>query len=259
MTLHLPAFGVTTLLAGFGYPLANYPSTGAYVVALGAAAICLIGFALGSPSARRIILGVGLFAAALYGSVALGRATLYRMFMPALPVYGASLSRYHYAATGMLAIGVCVALAQIGARWRIAAPWSDVLLWAWLIGAALLYGRSGWTIDHFTAERRDAEAAVQGIYAAVARTPPDQPVLIVNEPLLSAGRFPYFAGWASIYTIYFRQPPGRPVYFIDPHATRWYGALRGSPVAEALYPPPEGSEAEVACPTRLPLACAGDH
>jgi hypothetical protein len=192
----------------------------------------------------------------MYGTVALGRATLYRKYMPGLPVYGASQPRYHYAVPAMLAIGGCVALAQIGARVRLGAPWSDLLLWTWLGGAALLYVRSGWTIDHFAAERRDAEAAVHGIHAAVARTPPDQLVLIVNHPIPSAGRYPYFAGWASIYTIYFRDPPSRPVYFIDPDAVWWYRNLRDSPLTRALFPPPEGGLAEVACPVRPPLACA---
>lgn len=256
MSLHLQAVGFTTLLAGFGYPLDSYPSVTAHAIAAVATALCLLGFAMGSPSSRRIMLAVVLFAAALYGSVALGRATLYRKFMATLPVYGASLPRYHYAATAMLAIAVCVALAQIGARLRIAPPWSDVVLWVWLACAVFLYAHSGWRIDHFDAERRDAETAVQGIYDAVERTPADQLVLIDNVPLMTAGRFPYFAGWASIYTIYFREPPRRPVYFIDPHAVRWYQSLGSSPLTRALFPPPEGGLADVACPVRPPLECS---
>jgi len=255
MLVHLLTVGVTTLVAGFAYPLAAYPSPGAYAVALGAGAVLLLGFALGSPAARRTMLAVGLIAFAMYAAIAFGRATLYRKFMSTMPVYGASQSRYHYAAPAMLAIGVGVALAQIGARMRLRAPWSDVLLWTWLGGAALFYLRSGWTIDHFDAERRDAEAAIEGIHAAVARTPADQLVILLNQPIPSAGRAPYFAGWASIYSIYFRERPDRPVYFIDRDAAWWYGKLGDTHLTRVLVPPPEGGLAEIACPVHLPLAC----
>jgi hypothetical protein len=258
MMLHLVAFGSTSLVAGFwDWPL-DYPSAIAYVIGMIVAVIACAGFALGSPSARRILLGVGLLLLASYGSVALGRGSMGRLMGD--PSYSASSLRYHYVSTAMLAIAMCVALAQIGARLRVAAPWSDVLLWAWLGYAIVGYRYSGWTIDHFDAERRRVEAALQGMRAAVAQTPPDQPVFIVNQPFapeFGVGTFPFFAGWASLYTIYFREPPGRPVYFIDRAAAKWCAALPNSALARAVVPLPESRPDEAMCPARIPLTCGG--
>ena len=137
---------------------------------------------------------------------------------------------------------------------------SDALVWAWLGFAVVGYRYSGWTIEHFDAERRGVETALQGVRDAVANTPPDQPVLIVNQsfkPEYGVDTFPYFAGWASLYTIYFREPPGRPVYFIDRAAPKWYAALPNSPLAQALVPPPESGRDQAMCPARIPLMCGG--
>lgn len=256
MLFHLLSFGITSVVAGFWVPPTAYPFPGAYAIAAGVAVVALAGFALASPPARRMLLGVGLFVAASYGSLALGRAGFTRYTGD--PVFGAGSIRYHYAGTAMLTIGVCMALAGIGGRLRLAAPWSDVLLWAWLGGASLGYWNAGWTIDHFDAERRRVEVALQGIRAAVERTPVDQPVFIVNQPFVpdfGIGTFPFFAGWASLYAIYFRSPPGRPVYFIDAKAGAWSAALAGSRLAHALFPPAEGRPDTIMCPVRVPLWC----
>lgn len=113
------------------------------------------------------------------------------------------------------------------------------------------------SIDHFAIERQAAETAVEGIRATVERTPPDQTVLIVNEPIPSAGHAPYFGGWDDIYTIHFRRPFDWPVIFIDRDALWWHRALGDSPLTRLLVPPPERSTGEVATPVRLSLMCGG--
>jgi len=255
MLFHLVAFGITTLVGNFAFRLADYPSATAYGIAAVAVATCVIGFVLGEASSRRLLLSVGLLAGAVYGMVALGRASLYGS-IPSIPVYGATLPRYHYLVTALMAIAICVALAQVGRRARIGEQWRGLLLAAYFVVAAVFYWRSDWSIDHFDDERAAAETAVEGIRSAVERTALDQTVLILNEPIPSAGLAPYFGGWADIYTIYFRRPLDRPILFIDRSALWWDGALGDSPLTRLLVPPPERRTGDVETPVRLPLMCA---
>jgi len=256
MLLHLILFGLAMLVAGFADPVITSPTISTYLVAAMAATCLLAALLLGPARTRRLLIALCILALGGYGFIALGRAGLYAM-VPTLPVYGAAIPRYHYEGACLFAIALAIALAAVGRRVCARARWHGVLLAWWLALAALLYRGSGWTIQHFSDERHGAERALARIRDALVHTPAGWPVVLLNEPFLPAGRYPFFAGDASFYTIYLqRRSPGREVYFVDRDAVAWYRFLPGSPLSAVVIPPPEGGLANIACLAQMPLGCA---
>lgn len=236
MLVHLLGAGSTALLGGFALPLAHYPGPAPYALAglfVAAFVAALVG---APPPARRLLLALGLVVLGNYTIVAAGRGALFGA-TPNVAAYGAASPRFHYLGPALLAILLCVILARLAGALPERPGWRDALLAAWLSALMVSYVRSDWRIDHFESDRVQTAAVVDAIQDAIDRTPPGLPVYVENRPFPPAFlRAPYFAGWASVFTIYFRDDPDRPVYFLEPsEAVRRVGRP-GSRLAAALIP-----------------------
>jgi hypothetical protein len=99
----------------------------------------------------------------------------------------------------------------------------------------VLYGRSGWTIRHYDAERQRAERILARIDGLVRDAPAGVPVVTYNEPYRDG---PFVAGAAALYVMHGGDRSGREVYFVDRGAVNLYGRFPASPLAHALLPPP---------------------
>ncbi|HLK12259.1 MAG TPA: hypothetical protein VKW76_12845 [Candidatus Binatia bacterium] len=240
MVLHLLAAGIAGLVGSFAFPAGAYP-TPAELGAAGLYAAAFAGALIASPSAeRRLLAALGLLALGAYAVVAAGRAGLY-VLVPAVPAYGAGAPRYHYVGPIALTIALCVVLARLGELSALRPRARDASLAAAFAIGALLYARSGWRIDHHRGDREAAEQVVRSIRATIARTPPDRPVYIQNRPFPPAiVGAPYFAGWASVFTIFFPHGAGRPVYFVEDDSHVRAVARPGTPLAAILVPPAAG-------------------
>lgn len=257
MLFHLQAIGLTALIRGFGHApgaLNLVPSSftswpASFVAAL---IICLWAIAaawLSTGRTQRLLITLAVLALGNYGSIALGRTPLTERGQRSL-VQWAMLTRYHYSATALLAIGLAVVATTVFSK-RIAV-WARAALIGWLTAFAILYAQTHWTIQHYNIERQWVERILARIDAAISATPIGEPVVTYNEPF-PAG---HIAGAASIYVMN-RYKFDREVYFVDRDAVRFYATFPGSPLAHALLPRPAATG--LACPVFTLQSEVGDN
>src|SRR5262249_24034969 len=114
MTFDLLAFGASALVLGAFDAPERFPDLWVAGVAglwgLGA----LVAVLLSAPTPRRRLLGLLAAAVAMYGAIAVGRATLYSGRFPLLQA--ASVARYHYAELVPLTLVLCMILQAVVSR-----------------------------------------------------------------------------------------------------------------------------------------------
>lgn len=224
--------------AGRWQPLAMMVFPAATTIA-GLAAV-----AKGSPSERRRVAGLMLFALAAYGAIALGRADLFaNLFkVKGADLVGAATDRYQYLASAPLALALGSIAALLVRRVR-APAWSGPLA----VGVFVL-----WT----AAAHRDVEyarraAALAGrtnaIVANMGRTimaaPPGGVAVIGNRGFGPAGAglpAPAFPGLAGAFVVYFpkNEVAGRRVVFVDRRPQVLEATKRGRRTAGLIVPVP---------------------
>jgi hypothetical protein len=247
MLFHLQAIGLTTLIRGFGhtpgaFDLVVWSVPSLTVSLVGALVICvwvITAAWLSTGRTRRLLITLAVLALCNYGSVALGRAPLVERNHTSL-LRWAALTRYHYSATALLAIGLAVVVATVfGKR---PALWARAALIVWLTVFAIFYAQTSWKIQHYDSERYRVEHILARIDASIRATPAGEPVITYNEPFLCGPRIA--GGVASLYVMN-RYRFDREVYFIDREAVGIYGSFPGSPLALVLLPP---TATGLACP-----------
>ena len=233
MTACLLAYGTAGLVGG-GWVAA----LSEHALLIGGAAIVAIGAALG---ARRDLIGRRLGACALlalgaYGIVAVGRvptvAALGLTF-----AQGATWSRYHYAATAIIAIGLCLALSRL----RPPAIAADGALLAALLAIGAAVALHPPAIDPRTESRQAVDHMRDAVTRNAAATAPGGTAFVHNRnvyPLNHLLERDSFAGWAALYVIFFpsNTVDGRAVRFVDPDpgVVAAVRARPGSRLAELL-------------------------
>ncbi len=213
----LGAVGITQLLGGAWWqvPLLGPPQwlmATAFVVLVGAVMITA------PPRWRRRTLALLTLLLASYGSVAVGRSLL----IPPLSVtYVATLPRYHYLPTALLAVLSALMAQRLGGALRGRIGWARAGLVAWLLAiGTFVVHRPPAIYNHAVAQHALTDALAE-IRRQIAATPPDTPVYIENRRF--AGIAPFtraevFPGWAALYAIFEseRSPNGpRRVFFLD--------------------------------------------
>ena len=237
MVFHLHAIGLTTLIRGFGHQpgvldLVPWTLPSLTVSFLAAPVICLWAIAavwLSTGGTRRLLITLAVLAFSNYASIALGREPLAELNHQSL-LRWAGQTRYQYSATALLAIGLAVVVATVSAK-RLAV-WAHAGAIAWFALFVIFYARSNWTIRHYDDERGRLEHVLKRIDAVIRDTPAGEPVIMYNEP-----QGPYITGTAAIYVMN-RYRFDREVYFVDRWAANIYRTLPGSPLAQAVLPPP---------------------
>jgi len=211
--LKLACYGFMRLLLGFYNPT----WATAWVWYAIAAAFAAIGVLVGRrspPIVGRQLVACALLAVGCYGIIAGARAVLVLAIAPRLVT---ELPRYHYVAQLLLAMLVCVVLAQVGA----ALPaWSKrALLVGWYGLTLASYARFARVIDNHDPARAGTEQALAAIQHVIDTAAEGQPVFIANRAF---GPLPFipaqFPGWAAVFTIFYPRnttADGRPIMFVE--------------------------------------------
>src|SRR5262249_14004617 len=120
MLFHLQTIGLMTLIRGFGHQAGPFDlvtwSIASLTVSLGATLVMglwvITAAWLSSGRTQRLLIVLAVLALSNYGSVALGRAPLVERNQTSL-LRWAALTRYHYSATALLAVGLAMIAATL--------------------------------------------------------------------------------------------------------------------------------------------------
>ncbi len=240
MLAHMLAVGVTVVVGNVAYRVEGYPDAAGYAMA-GAFAVALVAdFATTDARRRRLELALVAFAVGAYLMIALGRGVLYAANADRFRAYGAALWRYHYVGPIPIAVLLCLLLARAADVLRIGPRVGTAVLVAWFAGAGTAWATFRAPIDHFDEARRTTDAVVATIADALARTPPPGIVTLRNQRFPPAIVDALFAGWASVYTIYFPATDDARIRFVEPLERVRAMALPGSRLARVLVAPSPG-------------------
>lgn len=234
MTAELLAYGTASLVGGGA--LLALPAEPLFI----AGGIALLAVAsLGARRDRtgRRLAACALLAAGAYGVVAVGR-TPHLAPLGVTVVEAATWSRYHYAATALVALAICLALSRI----RLPAAAADGVLVATLVAIGAATVLSPPAIDPHDGERAEALRMRAAVEESVAGAAPGASADIVNRNvyplnyLLDRIAFP---GWAALYVIMFptNRVDGVAVRFIEDDQRAVAAARRraGTRTAELLW------------------------
>ena len=241
---HILSLGIVSLVLGAPYPLERYPdavsaaTTGAFGVAV------LWALRSGSSRMRRSLLAFVALALACYLMVALGRALMFATIAPDERVHAyVGATRYHYLAQSVLAVILCIVLAEAGPRLSLTSRSTSLLLviWvAWSITTGILLRPS---VPHSDALRDLVAWERERLEREVLARPPGATVCVPYESVPLAVGFP---GSIGVFMLYHRDNDleGRRVYFIssDPRvlALREQGGRLSSLLLPADACPPHG-------------------
>jgi hypothetical protein len=174
---------------------------------------------IGGAGFRRQALVLLLVSLAIYASIALGRANMYRMFGVS-SLEAARQLRYHYVSTIPLALLVSFALLHVARRTRVAQLPLMVLV-AWVSANAYRYWSSDWSIGDHADCRQFVTESMREIDSKIDAAPLGANVEITNKmlPPLCTGIMGYEAipGWAGLFVLFYpdNQVRGRNVYFLE--------------------------------------------
>lgn len=237
-TLELLAYGLFSIVVGVFQPLVDYPGALSNAIV----ALCVVGLAMalvsGSWTVRGRILACLAIAAAVYGVIATGR------WMFTKDVAFASTARYHYLGTAALTVAICVALGEIGRRWRLSSPAKTRVVAAWAVVTLLGYLAVGRPIQHFDLARKEAGLVIGQIRRAAHTVRSGTNVYIENAVFRSVGLLyvdhkEQFPGWAGVFSIYFPDDviAGRRVRFVESDIRIIELSLSGRRTAGLMVPP----------------------
>jgi hypothetical protein len=210
---HILSLGIVSLTLGSAYSLDRYPdafsAAATAIFALGA----LWTFWRGSPRTRRELLAFLALALGCYAMVAVGRAAFLAGIQPAALVHAyVAATRYHYLAQTMLAVVLCLVLAEVAQRLPLAPRTTGALLAAWVVwelAATLLLRPSA---PRFDAVRDLVGRQREAITNAVLAQPAGATVCLPNEALPVSVGFP---GSVGVFMLFHDGDTleGRRVYF----------------------------------------------
>jgi hypothetical protein len=181
---HLLAVGTSGLLRGFFFPIEMFHPAPAPLAALVVvyAAIIVAGFVVADSRTRLRLCAMLVFAAAIYGMIALGRANTYKMFGTAADV-AARTGRYHYMGTVPLAMALGLSVAEIGRRARVPQLLPALSLAACLCLLAYSKAVSSWALDERESCRAYVTTALRDLVTTIDAQPANTDVYIPNTPL----------------------------------------------------------------------------
>jgi hypothetical protein len=211
MFTRVSGFGIAEWATGFVLPTPT-PPHGWTMSLLIATVVALITAVIAPPRVRRQLAAAALVTIAAYGTIALGRGALMETAADEL-VQG--LTRYHYVAPIGLTITLCLVLAQLGRfvdrRLGLAA------LAAWYVIAVISFNRSSFVIDEHQLERRQTEAVLASIRAAIDAQPPGTTVRLENASFPPFPLQTFVPGWAAAFTMFYPDNvvDGRRVEFVE--------------------------------------------
>jgi hypothetical protein len=242
---HLLSLGIVSLVLGAAYPLERYPD------AVSAATTAAFGIGMlwalrrGSSRARRSLLAFLALAFACYAMVALGRARLYAAIQPAALVHAyVAGTRYHYLAQSLLAVVLCLVLAEASRQLSPTPRTTSLLLVTWVVWSVTSAMLLRPSIGGFDAIRDLVARQREGVERDVLARPPGATVCVPYEPAPLAIGFP---GSIGVFMLYHRDDTyaGRRVYFVssDPRVLamrEWGGRLRSLLPPAGSCPPSAG-------------------
>jgi hypothetical protein len=204
--------------------------------AMGLALCAFAGFVLADGPGRRRLLALAILAAGTYGAVAAGRAHRFDLYHePA--AQAARSARYQYLPLSLVTLLVCVALAELAARGKVAHRTISAVTALWVIARLTALVGHPFAIKHADDERAESTAMLASVRREIAGTPPGKVALIENRPFSISRLVPQLmSGWAGMFVVYFPQNTvdGRPVRFLV-SADDWIRAQeRGGRIAELV-------------------------
>jgi hypothetical protein len=233
---HLFGFGAAVLVSDLVGFYQSYPD---WTQAVGAAGLALCAFAgvvQANGPGRRRLLALAVLAAGTYGAVAAGRAHLFDVVQ--LPLaQAARWARYQYLPLSLVTLLVCVALAQLATRGRVAHRTISAVTALWVIARLTALVGHPFAIKHADDERAEVAAMLGTIRREIAATPPGKVALIENHPFSVSRLVPrLMPGWAGIFVVYFPQNTvdDRPVRFLVSDADWSRAQERGGRIAELV-------------------------
>jgi len=239
---HVLSLGIVSLVLGAAYPLERYPDA-ISAACIGAFAVAVL-WALrsGSSRTRRCLLAFVALPLACYVMVALGRALVLAAIQPNALVHAYVVAtRYHYLAQSLLAVALCLVLAEASRRLSLTTRTTSLLLVAWGAGSVMSAVLLRPPVPRFDAARDLVARQRERIERDVLARPPGATACVPYEPApLSVG----FPGSIGIFMLYHRDDDfeGRRVYFVssDPRvlAMREQGGRLGSLLLPADACPP---------------------
>jgi hypothetical protein len=239
---HILSLGIVSLLLGAAYPLERYPdaisagTTGALAVGV------LWALRSGSSRAQRSLIAFLALALACYVMVALGRALLYAAVQPTalLHAYVAG-TRYHYLAQSLLAVIVCLVLAEAARALSPTRRATGVLLAGWVAWAFASVTVLRTPVARFDAVRDLVARKHDAITSALLAQAPGSTVCLPNEPVPTSVGFP---GTVGIFMLFNGDDTldGRRVYFVssDPAVLGQGGRLGSLVLPTDACPPGAG-------------------
>jgi hypothetical protein len=209
--------GWERLLLGFIFPAWIFPA-GAYVLLVALLIAVVVVVRRSAPIVRGQLLACCVLLLAVYGLIAVARASIVRDASGDLLT---TLSRYQYSGQLLLTVMLCVILGRVQAALQLSERWKTALLLAWYGFTLVSFALLAPTIDQHPEAREQTDQTLGAIQTAIDAGQEGQPVYIKNRnfPPLPAVAVPFslFPGWAAAFTIFYPQNTvdGRTVYFIE--------------------------------------------
>lgn len=181
--LHLIGYGLSGVALGVLQRPSGYPEPAVALAVLLAVAILVPANRGRRPVRVRLRAWLGL-AAALYGSIALGRAAYVSWGLE--PANLAKAARLHYLGTRLLTVALFLALARIGRVRRLERA-SGPLLLAWAGVSLLGYLAVGQPVELREGTRRETRAILAHVRQAAQTAGPNETVYMENRTFRSVG------------------------------------------------------------------------
>ena len=233
---HLVGFGAAVLVSDLLGFHQGYPD---WTQAVGAAGLALCAFAgvvQADGPGRRRLLALVVLSAGTYGAVAAGRAHLFELVKQPL-AQAARAARYQYLPLSLVTLLVCVALAALATRGRVARRTISAVTALWVIARLAALVGHPFAIKHADDERAETTAMLASIRREIAGTPPGKVASIENRPFSVSRLLPrLMPGWAGMFVVYFPQNTvdGRPVRFLVSDDDWSRAQERGGRIAELV-------------------------
>lgn len=243
----LTAYGVTATVSGCVSEGAMYPYWMGCVI-LGMLVLAIVSV-LAMPSrrvSRETLLSVLVLLLGAYGMIALGRGSL----MANQPINGAEFGRYHYVASALIVLVLCLVLTWMGEVMPRAVRWGELGLAGFLAVAVVHSARAMSSLPQYSDVRTQTLRVVDTVRRAAAEVPPGGVVVLGNRPFATGLPMvdPAIGGWAGVFVIAFPDDvvDGHRVRFVEPDPKMQGQERPGSRLANLFVGPAAASPSQVA-------------